>query len=324
MKEIAAIVGPVDEAGKKTIIENLTDEFVIKEIMSEEEYSLLTDVNYVILRTLKMNAEVIKLLPNLKLIQRWGVGFDSVDIKAAGERGVQVAVTSGINSIPVAEYAVLLMLSVYRNLIAIHRNVETGKWRDGALIDRSYVINAKAVGLIGLGSIGKQVAQIVKGFGAEVYYYDAFRLTVDVEKQFGLTYLTFDQLVKRADIISLHLPLTNETKNLINKDVFYMMKSTAIIINTARGGIINEQDLYEALSTRQILGAGLDVFENEPVTIDNPLLKLDNVVLSAHSAGNTVDNSINMAKRCVNNILKVSKNEPLMKTDLVNAQYLIK
>lgn len=322
MKEVVAIVGPVDETGRKTIKENLPEQFIVKEIGSEEEYSLLNDVNYVILRTLKINAETIKALPNLKLIQRWGVGYDSVDIQAAGKKGIQVAVTSGINSTPVAEYAVLLMLSVYRNIIPTHNNVLTGKWRDGTLIDRSYVINGKTVGLVGLGSIGRQVAQKIQAFGAEVYYYDAFRLPGEQERSLGITYLPFDELIKKADIISLHVPLTDETKNLINKDVFSKMKHTAVIINTARGGIINEQDLYDALSRNRILGAGIDVFENEPLNMDNPLLKLDNIVLSAHSAGNTVDNSVNMGKRCVQNILKVSKNEPLMKNDLINAQYL--
>ena len=324
VRETVAIVGPIDDTGRKSIKENLPDQFLVKEIQSEEEYSLLNDVNYVILRTLKMNGDTIKSLPNLKLIQRWGVGFDSVDIKAAGENAVQVAVTSGINSTPVAEYAVLLMLSVYRNIIATHHNVVTGNWRDSTLIDRSYVINGKTVGLIGLGSIGKQVTTRIQSFGAEVCYYDAFRLTTEEEKSLGITYLPFDELIKKADIISLHVPLTDKTKNLINSDVFSKMKPTSIIINTARGGIINEQDLYEALSKKQILGAGIDVFENEPVSLDNPLLKLDNVVLSAHSAGNTVDNSINMGKRCVQNILHVSNNEPLMKADLVNEQYLIK
>ncbi|MDF2523295.1 MAG: 3-phosphoglycerate dehydrogenase [Clostridiales bacterium] len=324
MKEVVAIVGPVDETGRKTIKENLPEQFIVKEINSEEEYSMLNDVNYVILRTLKMNSETIKALPNLKLIQRWGVGYDSVDIKAAGDKGIQVAVTSGINATPVAEYAVLLMLCVFRNIIPIHQNVVTGKWRNGALIDRSYVINGKKVGLVGLGSIGKQVAHKLKAFGAEVSYYDAFRLPEEQEKSLDITYLPFDELIKKSDIISLHVPLTNDTKNLINKDVFSKMKSTAIIVNTARGGIINEQDLYEALSKNQILGAGIDVFENEPLSMDNPLLKLNNVVLSAHSAGNTVDNSFYMGKRCVENILHVSKNEPLINTDLVNAQYLKK
>lgn len=324
MRETVAIVGPIDERGRNTIKEALADKFIIKEVASEDEYDSLADVSYIILRTLKLNAKAIQKLSKLKLIQRWGVGYDSVDIKAAGERGIQVAVTSGINSVPVAEYAVLLMLSVYRNLIATHHNVVAGKWRDESLIERSYVISGKSVGLVGLGSIGKLVAQRVQGFGATVFYYDPFRPSAEEEKRLGLSYRDFDELVGTVDIISLHLPLTSETKNLIDGQVLSRMKPTAIIVNTSRGGIINEQDLYEALTDRRILGAGLDVFEDEPVKKENKLLKLDNVVLSSHSAGNSVDNSVNMAKRCVDNILKVCNSEPLPKTDLVNKQYLVR
>lgn len=320
--ETVALVGPIDSTGKATLKKMLPSDFIIKEILTEDDYDQLHDANYVVLRTLKIDENAIKSAPNLKLIQRWGVGYDTVDIKAAGDRNIQVAIASGINAIPVSEYAVLLMLSVYRNIIQTHKNVTEGRWRDGALINRSYTISGKMVGLIGMGNIGKQVAEKVKSFGAKGCYYDMFRLSKEEEAELGLRYLPFEEIIRTADIISLHVPLNDDTKNLICEDTLEMMKPTAIVVNTSRGGIINEKDLYNALSTGKILGAGLDVFENEPVREDNVLVKLNNVVLSAHSAGNTVDNSINMAMRCVNNIVKVSKGEKLTKNDLVNAEYL--
>lgn len=324
MDQTVAIIGPIDEDGKKVIREKLSDRFNVIDISTPEEYHKLENVDYAVLRTLRIDGDTIRNCPKLKLIQRWGVGYDTVDIDTAGECGVQVAITSGVNATSVAEYAVLLMLSVYRNLISINGNVRDGKWRDDTLIQKSFVIDGKNVGLVGLGNIGKQVARKVQGFGAEVCYYDLFRLSEEQEAELELKYRSIEELIKESDIISLHLPLTKETKNLFNKQAFSKMKSSAIIINTARGGIINDQDLYEALTTGEILGAGIDVFENEPVLADHPLLSLSNIVVSSHSAGNTADNSIYMATRCVENIIAVSEGRALSHADLVNGMLLKK
>ncbi len=320
--EKVAIIGPIDSKGKKTIKEGLKGQFEIIEIENEEQYNRLRNAEYAILRTYKINRDTINKCPNLKFIQRWGVGYDSVDVAAAGERNIKVAVTSGINSVPVAEYAVMLMLSVYRNIVTIHNNVVNGNWRVNGIIDRSYTLSGKKIGLIGLGSIGKNVAKIVQAFEAEVYYYDVFRMPEEEEKNLNIKYMELNDILNESDIISLHLPLTESTKNLIDKNTISLMKETAIIINTSRGGIINEEDLYEALINNKILGAGIDVFENEPISPENKLINLNNVVLSSHNAGNTTDNSINMAKRCVENIFKVSRSEEIIKGDLVNEKYL--
>jgi lactate dehydrogenase-like 2-hydroxyacid dehydrogenase len=322
--EKVAIIGPIDNKGRAALKKGLSDKFEIIEIDDETQYGKLLDVEYAILRTFKISRDVISKTRNLKLIQRWGVGYDSVDIEAAGEKDIKVAVTAGINSIPVAEYAVMLMLAVYRNILKIHSNVVDGTWRDNTLIDKSYIISGKKVGLVGLGAIGKEVAKRVQAFEAEVYYYDMFRLSQEDERKLDIEYMELDNLLRECDIISLHLPLTDSTKYLIDKKALNSMKDTTLIINTSRGGIINEDDLYEALANNKILGAGMDVFENEPVPQDNKLLKLKNIILSSHNAGNTTDNSINMAKRCVDNILKVSRNEDLTKGDLVNEKYLKK
>jgi phosphoglycerate dehydrogenase-like enzyme len=322
--EKVAIIGPIDNKGREALKKGLSGNFEIIEIDDETQYDKLLDVEYAILRTYKIKREVINKVQKLKFIQRWGVGYDSVDIEAAGEKDIKVAVTAGINSIPVAEYAVMLMLAVYRNILRIHSNVVDGKWREDALIDRSYIISGKKVGLVGLGAIGKEVAKRVQAFDAEVYYYDMFRLSLEDERNLNIKYMELADLFKECDIISLHLPLTDSTKYLIDKKALNSMKNTVVIINTSRGGIINEDDLYDVLANNKILGAGIDVFENEPVPRDNKLLKLKNIILSSHNAGNTTDNSINMAKRCVDNILKVSRNEDLTKGDLVNEKYLKK
>lgn len=320
--ETIALVGPIDIDAKAKIREIIPKGFKIKEVPTEDEFDQLHDADYIILRTLKLDEKTIYSIPNLKLIQRWGVGYDTVDIKAAGERNIPVAITAGINAAPVSEFAVLLMLAVYRNIIGLHNNVIQGKWREGNFISRSYLINGKTVGLIGLGSVGKQVVPKVKSFGAKVQYYDVVKLSQDEENRMEIKYVGFEELIKTSDIISLHVPLTKDTYHLICKDTIDMMKPTAIIVNTSRGSIIKEDDLVEALQSGRILGAALDVYENEPVISNNTLLKLKNVVLAPHSGGNTADNTANMANRCISNIVKVSKGERLSKSDVVNSEYL--
>ncbi len=320
--EIIALTGPYDPKVKELLYKMLPPGFEIREVGSESEYSKLQEANYVILRTLKLSKQEINAIPNLKLIQRWGVGYDTVDIKAAGNKNIPVTITSGMNAVPVSEMAVLLMLAVYRNIPRLYENVIAGKWREGLKVDTLFTIEGKTVGLVGLGSIGRQVAQKVRAFGAKVQYYDAFRLSDEDEKRLGVSYAGFEDLIKTADIISLHVPLIEATKHMICKETIALMKPTSIIINTARGGIIKENDLVDALKNKRILGAGLDVVENEPPDEQSPLLGLQNVVITPHMGGSTMDISVNMAKRCIENIVKVSKGESLLSADIVNANFL--
>jgi D-3-phosphoglycerate dehydrogenase / 2-oxoglutarate reductase len=321
--EIIALTGPYDPNIKALLYKTVPSGFKIIEIASESEYGRLQNANYIILRTLKLKEQVITSIPDLKLIQRWGVGYDSVDIQAAGKRNIPVAITSGMNAVPVSEMAVLLMLAVYRNLPGLYHNVLAGKWREGLNVGTLYTIEGKTVGLVGLGSIGKQVAKKVRAFGAEVQYYDPFRLPAEEEVKLGVHYTEFEELLKTSDIISLHVPLGEKTRHLINKETIELMKPSAILINTARGEIIKDDDLVAALASKRILGAGLDVVEHEPADKNNPLLSLDNIVVTPHMGGSTMDISINMVKRCIENIVKVSRSESLSKSDVVNAQYFL-
>ena len=323
--ETIALIGPYDPKIKKLIHQSIPSGFSLKEISSESEYDKLHDVNYIILRTLSLNKQVINTIPNLKLIQRWGVGYDKVDVKAAGNKNIPVAITSGMNAPSVSEMAVLLMLAVYRKLPLLHNNVQEGKWRgEDGITSTSYVIEGKTIGLIGLGAIGKQVVQKVKAFGADVQYYDVFRMSLEEEAKFGVKYVELEELLKTSDIISLHLPLNENTKYLIRKETIELMKPTVIIINTARGELVKEDDFVEMLQDNKILGAGFDVIEHEPPSIDSPLLRLKNVVLTPHMGGSTFDINTSMIKRCIDNIVTVSRNESLRQGDFVNAQYFVK
>jgi phosphoglycerate dehydrogenase-like enzyme len=293
-------------------------------VPTRNEYNKLPEADYIVFRTLEIREETIKTLRRTKLIQRWGAGYDIIDIKAAGEHHIPVAVMSGINSTQVAEMTILLTLAVLRNIISLHNGILNGQWPKTEFMKRSYVINGKLAGIVGLGSIGMKVAALFRAFGAEVQYFDAIRRTPEIETKLGVRYVSFEELLETSDIVSLHVPLTGTTKHIMNKSTLALMKPTAVLINTSRGNVIDEAELYDALSRNLLLGVGLDVFENEPVLKDSPLRSLTNVVMSPHIGGSTVDNNDNMARRAIENIIKVSLGQPVRSADLVNAPYLRK
>jgi phosphoglycerate dehydrogenase-like enzyme len=257
------------------------------------------------------------------LIQKWGAGFDKIDIQAAGAKGISVAICLGGNAGPVAELAVLLMLAIYRNLVPLAAKLKEGHWARDLYTPRSYMLKGKIVGLLGFGSIGQKTGKIVKrGFDAQVQYYDLHRLPEEKEEALGVRYVSLDTLLRTSDILSLHIPLFENTQNIVDREALAKMKPSGILINTSRGGIIDENALYEALRDGIIAGAGLDTLAEEPADASNPLLKLENVVLTPHCGGNTADNDINMVKYCVDNILQYDRDGCLAPPILVNQNEL--
>lgn len=321
MRKIA-LYGNFNDNIKKLFHELRQNEFEIIEVNNANEIDKLWDVDYLINRSFILDAKTIDSCKNLKLIQKWGVGYDKIDIKEAGNKKIPVAILAGINAQPVAEMAVLHILALYRNLINLHLKMKDHIWAKEEYATSSYMINGKTVGVIGIGSIGKRLAKILKGFGADIVYYDLYRLSTELEESLGYKYVELEELISISDIISLHLPLLDSTKNLIDLNSFRRMKSSAIIINTARGGIINEDDLIYALENKIIAGAGLDTFTNEPLKKDSPLMLLDNVILTPHCGGSTADNEINMVKSCLENITKFDNDQLLPDNIIVNKEYL--
>jgi phosphoglycerate dehydrogenase-like enzyme len=250
------------------------------------------------------------------------VGFDKVDIEAAGRRKVPVAVAPGANASPVSELAVLFMLALYRNLLRLHEGTSKGLWEKDKYIDSSFMIKGKTVGLVGCGAIGLQVAKKVQAFGAEVLYYDVRRLETGEETGLGLRFVELDSLLGQSDIVSLHLPLLDSTRGLIGERALGLMKKTAILVNTSRGEIVDTRALATALKAGRIGGAGLDVFDTEPVAADNPLLGLDRVLMTPHTGGNTSDVNEDMVEICLEHILAVSEGRPLPARAVVNSKFL--
>ena len=321
MKTIA-MIGFYSEDVLPVMQQKKPKEFNIVSVPSYEEYDRLVDADYIILRGLKINADTIKTLKKARLIQRWGAGFDSVDIEAAGRAGIPVAITSGVNSAAVSELAVLLMLSLFRHVVTLDNMLKRGEWERQAYIDRSFLIKGKTVGLFGCGNIGRQVAQKVRAFGAKVLYYDSLRMPAKLEQELGICYAEQDELLALSDIVSVHVPALDSTRGVFNKAMFEKMKPTAIFINSARGCIVNEEDLVEALQQGRIAGAGLDSFVNEPLLTDSAITKCPNVVLTPHIGGNTQDINGEMVEKILSNIGKIDQGEALYLPDLVNGQFL--
>jgi phosphoglycerate dehydrogenase-like enzyme len=251
--------------------------------------------------------EFFRAAPRLKLVQLTSAGYDRVDVEAARKAKVPVANNGGANSVAVAEHAVMLMLAVLKKLVWHHNNVVGGKWRTGDFAaTRTYEVEGKRLGIVGLGNIGKKVARLAHAFNMNVLYYDVARLTEDQEDALGVRFVLFTELLQGADIVSLHVPLDESTRNLIGARELAMMKKTAILINTCRGPVVDEAALHKALTSGQILAAGLDVLVEEPAKANHPLYALKNVTLTPHSAGPTWENWSARFRNGFDNIQRVA------------------
>jgi phosphoglycerate dehydrogenase-like enzyme len=247
---------------------------------------------------------------NLKLIQLLSAGYDAIDLDAARAAKVSVCNNGGANAISVSEHAIMLMLTVARRVVWQHASVSAGRWRGNGPAPRMYELSGKTLGIIGLGNIGKKTARLARAFGMNIVYYDINRLSEDEADQAHVKFRVLRELLRESDFVSLHVPLNASTRHMIGKAELKEMKPEAILVNTARGPVIDEKALYEHLSAGRIFGAGLDVFDREPPPADNPLFKLDNVVLTAHFAGPTWDNHSARFRNAFDNIQRVERGEP--------------
>jgi phosphoglycerate dehydrogenase-like enzyme len=282
-------------------------------------HTIIAGADYAITGQVAVTGATLRAAHRLRLLHKWGVGVDSIDLDAAKELGIAVARTTGANAIPVAEYTIALMLSTLRHLAWAHESMRAGQWPGGRLAHDAFMLNGRTVGLVGCGAIGQRVAGLLKAFGTRTLYNQRHPLPQEVERELGIEYCSLDQLLERSEVISLHCPLTADTRGLINRAAFQRMKSTAILVNVSRGGVVNEQDLCWALANRVILAAASDVFAVEPLPEDSPLRKLDNLVLSPHLAAATADNFAPTVERMFANIARIERGEPIPELDLVVA-----
>lgn len=249
-----------------------------------------------------IDQEVVTAATRLKMVQRTGVGTDTIDLKALDERGIPAYVNYGVNAHSVAEHALLLILAVLRRLPLVDASVKKGEWRKQELGIGSQELHEKTVGLVGLGNIGKKVAGMLQSFGARVLYFDVFRLPDSEEARLQVNYRPLPDLLKEADIISLHCALNEQTRGMIGDNEIATMKPGAILVNTSRGPLIEEKALVQALKSGHLKGAGLDAFATEPPAKDSPLMNLPNVILTPHIGGVTFEAFRRMMSEAMQNI----------------------
>ncbi|MSP90167.1 MAG: dehydrogenase [Alphaproteobacteria bacterium] len=254
--------------------------------------------------------------PRLRLIQKWGIGVDKIDLTAAERHGIHVAITAGANADTIAEHTILLMLAVLRRLVVADRAVRAGRWIPAEIRPQSRKLAGKTVGIVGFGNIGRAVARQLQGFATQILYHDA-RGPLDAGTPAGATYVALEDLLVRSDILTLHVPGGDANRHLLDKAALARMKRGAVIINSARGNLIHENDLADALESGQLSGAGLDVFETEPLGADSRLRQFDNVVLTPHSAGSVMDDVAPMAAHCFANIQRFLRGEAIAAADVI-------
>ena len=282
-------------------------ELVVADIGTPEFYEAAPTVEFYLGLARQMGGEFFRSATKLRLVQLLSAGYDHVDIEAARKAKVPVSNNGGANAIAVAEHTIMLMLAVYKRIVRFHNDVVAGKWRAGNPSDsRVYELAGKTLGIVGLGNIGKKVARRAAAFDMKIQYYDIVRLNEDQEDALGARFALFEELLRSSDVLSLHVPLTDGTRRMMGAREFALMKPGAILVNTCRGPVVDEDALHRALTQKQIAGAGLDVFVEEPPKPNHPLFALPNVTLSPHSAGPTWENWTARFRNGFDNIQRVA------------------
>ncbi len=317
-----AVLGKVDQKGLSFLKEN---EFKVIEIESFEIQNLkeqLKDVDGILLRTTKLDKEILEHCDNLKIISRHGVGYDNVDLDFLNDNKIALCITSTSNAVSVAEHVLSFFIYLTKKLSLSDSLVKEGNFEKRSELPNFFELYKKKVLIIGFGRIGKEVAKRCLGFDMEIYVYDPFldneiiirNQCIPIEKNQGLAI---------ADFITIHLPLNRDTKNFISQTELNLMRKNSILVNTSRGGIVNENDLCIALDSKKIQGAGMDVFVSEPPESNHPFFKLDNILLTPHNAALTLECRERMSLEASQNIVFFLNNmSELNVENLVNKKYL--
>ncbi len=303
MKNIL-IIQPIDKSGIE-ILENRPDyNFeIIDGTDLEQIKEKIVKCDGISIRTAKLPADVIRSAKNLKIISRHGVGYDNIDLEAAKEKNVTISITATANAVAVAEHVMFMLLNISKRKDMYDKTVKSGRFNDRNKLPKTIELWNKNILIMGFGRIGKSLIKRCIGFEMNVYVYDPFVSKEEIQSLGGKKIEDLKEGVKKMDALTLHMPLNEKTKNIINYEVLKNMKKNCIIINASRGGIINENDLNKSLNENKIFGAGLDVFDTEPPDNDNPLLKNDKTFLSPHTAAFTEECMVRMGKETIQNII---------------------
>jgi len=308
-KKKVLMVQGLHEEGQKLLLAR--DDIEPITIMSADENEILEaakDVHGITVRTANISRKIIENSKNLKVVSRHGVGYDSVDVEALNDCNIPLAIAAHSNMISVAEHAMFMLLALSKNVFYYDDFARKADWTTRWDI-RAWDLSEKSLLVIGYGRIGSKLVKRALAFDMDVYVYDPYVDQTTIKKS-GAHYVDdFKSILPQMDAVTLHCPKTKETTDMFSAEEFDTMKSTSILINCARGGIVNEKALYDALTNNKIRSAGLDVYDDEPSTSSNPLFSLDNILLSPHIAGVTQEATIRMSKQAVQNVLDVFDNK---------------
>ena len=309
MKKIL-IIQPIHESGIELLKNNINYEFeIIEDTEISNLKSKIVDCDAVSIRTANLPAEAINAGKSLKIISRHGVGYDNIDLKSSKDKNITIAITATANAVAVAEHVMFMLLNISKRKNMYDDCVKSGKFNERNKLSKTVELWNKDILIAGFGRIGKALIKRCLGFEMNVFVYDPFVNSDVIENFGGKKVENLENAIRTMDAVSLHMPLTEKTKNLINYELLKTMKKNCIIINAARGGIINETDLDKALNENLIFGAGIDVFEKEPPEDNNPLLKNNKVFLSPHTAAFTEECMTRMGIETIQNIIDFFDNK---------------
>ncbi|MGI6687973.1 MAG: phosphoglycerate dehydrogenase [Christensenellales bacterium] len=289
--------------GEQKIIDMFESNGIVAQFSSLKDEEAMGKAQGLIIGMGKVGEAEFQRLPKLKCVMKYGVGIENIDIEAAKTRNIKVMNMPGINSEAVAEMAFALMISAARKVVEGDRSLRRGNWDKLT----GYSLIGKTLGIVGTGAIGRKLAEYVKGFNMRVIAYDMFESEQFIQQ--GGEYVCFDELVTQSDFISIHVPLTKQTHHLFGENEFSKMKESAILVNTSRGSVVDEQALITALQDKKIAAAGLDVFEQEPLPLKSVLRELENVVIVPHIAAFSIDTMRKMDLQAIKNMTEALKNE---------------
>ena len=318
-----AIIGSIHQSGLNILKEN---NFDILEIVNLEINSLkkeLEEVDGIVLRTAELKENVLSKCKNLKIIARHGVGYDNVDIKFLNKNNIALGITGTSNEVSVAEHVMTMFLYLAKKINISDSLVKKGDFIKKNTLPSFFELYNKNILILGFGRIGRELAKRCLSFDTKVYVFDPFIDNEIIKQHNCIPIESKEEGIRVADYISIHMPLNEKTKNFISYDEFKISKNNLILVNTARGGIINEEALFQALKNKSILGAGLDVFENEPPIKNHPLLSLNNILLTPHNAALTLECRTRMSiEACENIVYFLNKNRKLNEKNIVNSNLI--
>ena len=317
------IIGEIHPSGYEIFDKNNIEYFVTNNIEENHLIEKLRDIDGMVVRTAEINENILSKIKSLKIVGRHGVGYDNLDTEYLNKNKIALAITGKANAISVAEHVMTMMLCLTKNIFESDKLVKLGKFQEKGNLPNYFELYKKKILILGFGRIGKALAKRCNGFEMEVYGHDPFLPDQEI-KNLNCIPINKEEGFKIADYISIHLPLNSQTKNLISFDQFQIFKSNLVLINTARGGIINENALYEALKNKKIFGAGVDVFEKEPPIEKHKLFSLNNTLLTPHNAALTLECRKRMSVESCENVFNFLINKKdLVKSNIINLNELI-